>query len=205
MIKYFGVNLKDSKYGFEINIDNFAIKNNKSSINIGQFYSDEWCQVHYEKCLKNYSINMEYFSSLSEDDFNATLSKFLEKHKKFIEVSDLNNYQNVSGYYLLVLDKYRQAYFGTSNNIKTRIMSHWSKIKQFDRILFGSIENSILSIDCFRALDTTRIFVFSTSEILTLEDKYINIFPSKYLLNRTAGGIMEKGFSEAIIKGRVRK
>lgn len=205
MITYFGVNLKDSKYGFEISKDNFAIINNKSSINTGQIYSDEWCQEHYERCLKNYSINMRYFSSLSEIDFNTALSNFLKKHKKFIEVSDLNNYQNVSGYYLLVLGKYHQVYIGTSQNIKIRIMSHWSKIKQFDRVLFGSIENSILSIDCFRALDTTRIFVFNTHEILTFEDRYINDFPSKYLLNRTVGGIMKNGFGEAITKGRVRK
>jgi len=40
---------------------------------------------------------------------------------------------------------------------KEHIRQHWSKTKQFDRLLWGSVTESIISIDSFRALDTTRI------------------------------------------------
>ena len=49
-------------------------------------------------------------------------------------------------------------YIGISNDIKKRILTHWGSKKDFDRLLFGKKENSVLSIDSFGALDTTRIF-----------------------------------------------
>ena len=68
---------------------------------------------------------------------------------------------------------------------------------------FGSKENSILSINSFRALDTTRIFVNLTSDIYVLEDKFINQMEKSYLLNRTAGGALD-GLPEAIAKMKTR-
>ena len=68
---------------------------------------------------------------------------------------------------------------------------------------FGSKENSILSINSFRALDTTRIFVNLTSDIYVLEDKFINQMEKRYLLNRTAGGALD-GLPEAIAKMKTR-
>ncbi|CAI3796766.1 hypothetical protein NKCBBBOE_01658 [Pseudarthrobacter sp. MM222] len=43
-------------------------------------------------------------------------------------------------------------------DIRTRIKRHWSGTKQFDRLIFGTKESSILSIDSFWPLDTMRIF-----------------------------------------------
>ncbi len=60
---------------------------------------------------------------------------------------------------MLVLDEYKQVYIGQSTDIKSRILHHRSKKKPFDRLIFGSVENSILSIDSFGALDTTRIYI----------------------------------------------
>lgn len=73
----------------------------------------------------------------------------------------------------------------------------------FDRMIFGTKENSILSINSFRSLDTTRIFVYLTSNTYHLEDKLINQFDNKYLLNRTAGGVLD-GLSGAIANGKTR-
>ena len=46
----------------------------------------------------------------------------------------------------------------------------------------------MLSIDSFRALDTTRIFAAETARPELLEDAVINALPDKFVLNRTIGG-----------------
>ena len=90
----------------------------------------------------------------------------------------------------MVLGEYCQVYIGTSQNIKERIRQHWGGSKnRFDRLIFGGIEASKLSINSFRALDTTRIFVYKTDELYTQEDKYINCFSDKFVCNRLSGGI----------------
>lgn len=60
-------------------------------------------------------------------------------------------------------------------------------------MIFGQVETSKLSIDSFKALDTTRIFVFYTDETFWQEDKYINDISDKFSCNRTGGGIPEFG------------
>lgn len=92
---------------------------------------------------------------------------------------------------MLVLGKYKQVYIGKSTDIKKRILSHWRAKKEFNRLIYGSVEESILSIDSFGALDTTQIFYqsVSQSDIDRLEEKLIDSFENKYLLNRVAGGL----------------
>lgn len=104
----------------------------------------------------------------------------------------------------MVLDEYCQVYVGTSKDLKKRVMAHWSKTKPFDRLIFGTIETSILSIDSFRALDTTRIFVATNDHTYLKENVYINSFDQKYVLNRTAGGEMPNGLIDAIKHRRTR-
>ncbi len=195
---YFGVNLRFTKYGFIMTRENYAIIDNKSS-------NKDWCKKHFEKCLLNYDLNIKYFASLDKEEFNKELNKFLFKHKGFEQIYDLNEYKNISGYYMLVLDEYCQVYIGTAQDIKIRILNHWSKQKQFDRLIFGTVENSILAIDSFRAYDTTRIYVYPTSNTFNEEDKFINSISHKFLLNRTVGGKLENGLLEAIINRKVRK
>lgn len=72
----------------------------------------------------------------------------------------------------------------------------------FDRMIFGTKENSILSINSFRALDTTRKFVYPTNNIFKLENSFINQFDNKYLLNRTVRGAFEGGLAEAMAIGK---
>jgi hypothetical protein len=45
-----------------------------------------------------------------------------------------------------------------------------------------------MSIDAFRALDTTRIFASRTINYDALETRLVNTFPPDYLLNRIGGG-----------------
>ncbi len=184
--------------------DNYVTVNTKSSLDSNIVYDSNFCKIYTENCLKNFDVNMKHFCSLDPSDFNQTLFKFLQRFSEFKEIKSLQEVDGKSGYYILVLDKYCQVYIGTSKNIKQRIMYHWSKTKQFDRLIFGTIETSILSIDSFRALDTTRIFISLNDNTYSIENTYIDSFDKRYILNRTAGGIMLNGLSDAMKYGRGR-
>lgn len=159
---------------------------------LGRFYTDEYCEEYQKDCLKNYDINMTFFQSLSKEKFDKEVERFKKKNRKFEEVHDLNEYDS-SGYYVMILDEYKQVYIGTTSNIKTRIRQHWSTTKSFDRLLFpfNAIDTSKLSIDSFRALDTTRILAMKTNNIYTYEDNYINQFSPEFVANRLSGGIID--------------
>lgn len=150
-------------------------------------YSKEYVESQYKDCMENFDLNMKFFESLNYNDFNKELQQFIKKYK-FIEIFDLNKL-SCSGTYIMVLDKYKQVYIGISENIKNRIIKHWHAKKQFDRLIFGTVTTSRLSIDSFGALDTTRIFYLQENSYRLLEDKYISNFNDKYILNRIAGGI----------------
>ena len=200
--EHFGITLGESKYGYKLNRENFAIVNNKSSFENGRIYDDEWCKEKYNRCMQNYDINMQRLFSLNSQDFENEISKFLELHPLFEEVTDLKKYEGVSGYYMMVLDNYCQVYIGTSGNIKQRIINHWNKIVPFDRIIFGNVETSIISIDSYRACDTTRIYVYRTNDTYRNEDEIINSINPIYCCNRTKGGSLS-GLDEAIANRKV--
>ena len=152
-----------------------------------------WTKEHYKRQIPkaelNFDLNMAYFNSLDTVSFDEYLKKQCKKYK-FIECFDLKELESVSGVYMLVLDQYKQVYIGISDtNIKRRIISHWNGKKSLERLIFGDICNSILSIDSFGALDTSRIFYIKTHSTYKTEDQIIKSFESMYLLNRTAGGI----------------
>ncbi|HWO74368.1 MAG TPA: GIY-YIG nuclease family protein [Bacillus sp. (in: firmicutes)] len=203
MVKHFGVNIREKSDGLKLTRDNYIKVNNRSSFKKGKVYSDSYINKHIEDCLYNYDLNVEYFRLLPKQEFNKELMRFVSKTKLFKEITDLVSLNEVPGYYIMVLDEYSQAYIGRSTNIKNRIQSHWNKQKEFDRLIFGSKEKSILSIDSFKALDTTRIFVYPTDELEEHEDNFINLFDNKYLLNRTKGGTLV-GLIEAIINRKTR-
>lgn len=202
----------EGKRGLKLTREKYAIVNNKNSLlkfdsqrgmyadEEGTRYTDEWCAKQLNDSLKNYDLNMEYFSLLDHVEFCEEIKKFLIKNSEFNEVHDLNLYDGKSGYYLMVLNEYCQVYVGTSFDIKKRIRQHWSNSKAFDRLLFpmGNIEASILSIDSFRSLDTTRIFVYKTGRTFSKEDKFINQISAKYLCNRLGGGKITGGLPKAI-------
>ena len=204
MVKHFGTTIREKTDGLILTRENYIKVSNKSSFTKGEIYSDSYVNQHKEDCLYNYDLNMKYFHLLSKEEFNKELMKFVSETKLFKEITDLEPLTGVAGYYIMVLDEYTQAYIGRTDNIKRRMQAHWSTQKEFDRLIFGSKENSILSIDSFRAYDTTRIFVYPTYELRGHEDDFINLFDNKYLLNRTSGGTLT-GLIEAIISRKTRE
>ncbi len=159
-------------------------------------YTDKYCTEHQKNCLINYDLNMSFFNKIKYSDFEKMLYKLKKRFKKLEEIEDLSNYEKKGGIYILILDEYKQIYIGKSNDIKKRILQHWTQKKKFFKLIFGKKETSVLSIDSFGALDTTRIFVYEIEEYkqLDLEEKIVAYVPQEYLLNRTKGG--DRGFLE---------
>ncbi|MEW4220728.1 hypothetical protein [Rossellomorea marisflavi] len=201
--KHFGVNVLEKKSGLRLTRENYIEKICFKSPYLKNQCTDSVIQEGTEDRLYNFDKNMKYFRSLSKEKFNKELKRFVGKNIIFKEITDLTSLKGKSGYYIMVLDEYAQAYIGTTRDIKLRIQQHWSMQMYFDRMIFGGKENSILSINSFRALDTTRIFVYLTPDTFGIEDKLINQFNHKYLLNRTRGGLLS-GLWEAIANGKTR-
>ncbi|ANC75497.1 hypothetical protein ABE65_000905 [Fictibacillus phosphorivorans] len=211
MAYHFGLKVLDGKRGLKLKREKYAIVNNKNSFGIrfsrdiyvdeeAKIYTEQWCEKHLKECLDNFDLNMKYFSLLDHNEFCTEIEKFLKKNSLFTEVYDLNSYDGKAGYYIMVLDEYSQVYIGTTKDIKKRIRQHWSNSKAFDRLLFpmGNVNSSILSIDSFRALDTSRIFAYVTNETYINEDKFINQIPAEFVCNRLGGGKVTGGLLQAI-------
>lgn len=156
-----------------------------------KIYSDQWCEQHQKDALKNYDINMHHCQQLNKEDFNKEIEKLKKSFPEFVEVDDLDEYDNLSGIYILILDEYKQMYIGQTSNIRQRIMHHWGSRKRFDRLIFGSIETSKISIDSFGPLDTTRILIMKLNigELFDREEEIVKTINNKYLLNRVEGGL----------------
>ena len=102
-MEYFGVKLRNRKKGFKLNRENFALIDTKPSLPFfssllevnayddvkGSEYRIEWCKEYREVCLKNYNLNMKYFSLLNKKEFDEALNIFLKKYKGFIDVTNL--------------------------------------------------------------------------------------------------------------------
>lgn len=145
-----------------------------------------------KQALVNFDLNMAYYKSLDSGIFNRFIDEKIVRNKAFIEVKDLNDYI-CPGVYILVLDEYKQVYVGISDNVKKRIQQHWVNSKDLFRLIFiGGVTGSKLSIDSFRALDTTRIFVCTqktTKRALWKEEgELVESFPDCFICNRMMGG-----------------
>jgi len=202
---HFGQKIIKRKYSFKLCKEEFALINTRPSFSFAfdnlineNAYTDEthskysldWCSQYREICLKNYDYNMQYFQSLDKEEFNCELDAFLKRHSLFQEIESLDYCNNMCGYYILVIDEYKQAYIGKSTNIKRRIKEHWSSTKSFDRTLFPMYnEYSVFSIDFFRALDTTRIFIMEEDILWMMERELVEDFPQKFLTNRIGGDV----------------
>lgn len=163
--------------------------------------SDEWCEAQRVDALANYDLNMAFFASLDRDEFEAALQAGVESLDGMVEVTDLTQWDGVPGLYVIALDEYRQVYVGGTGEVTgvaKRIRQHWTNQKQFDRLLWGSAETSILSIDSFRALDTTRIFARTTHTPFDDEDFLLRQFPAKFTLNRIIGGRDAARFADLV-------
>lgn len=205
MMEHFGVRLINRGKSFNLVRDEFALIGTKPSLPYfeslaeknayaderGSAYSETWCAQYREICLQNYDLNMEYFSKLDKIAFGEALTSFLSQYKRFVEVSNLNDFAGVEGFYIMVLDEYKQVYIGKTEDIKKRIMHHWSKTKPFDRTLFPMYawSTSTFSIDFFRALDTTRIYAWKKKITNGVEAELIRTFPAEFRTNRIGGDI----------------
>lgn len=165
-----------------------------------------WAE-HRRRCLLNYDLSMAYFRRLSHDDFDATLTSVLTQFPQLQSVEDLGTLEGVRGVYLMILDRHCQMYAGKAegkHGMKHRILRHWRNAMPFDRLLSGEPEESILPIDAFRMLDTTRIYACESADPGTLERELIEAIPLCFSLNRTKGGTLEGGLYEAIQCRRTR-
>jgi hypothetical protein len=208
-VEHFGERVRSGKYGHRLIRDLYAVPNKTPSVRIPRDmisegwwaarawrfedaeqtrFSDEFCRRQREDALENFDLNMAFFAQIPPDSFEDALTELLRKNKSLRPIVDLRSLDGDEGVYLMVLDEYRQAYLGQSGDIRARIKRHWSGAKQFDRLLWGSTHESVLSIDSFRALDTTRVFAARTIRADSLETKLVNTFPPDYLLNRIGGG-----------------
>lgn len=164
----------------------------------GLTYTDEWCEKHREQALKNFDMNMEYYKYVGKN-FEEKLNEFLlTDGSEFKEYYSLNHEDmKKPGIYMLVLGEYKRIYIGITRKqtLRRRILKHWSTVKQFDRLIWGSVNSSIISIDSFGCLDTTRIFLIpvDSEAIDELYEKKLQITSSpliyNFLQNRTSGGM----------------
>lgn len=201
---HLGLHIMKKIGGLKLTRENYMRVSNKSSFGTGEIYDESYIQSHTKRCFENFDLNMQYYHSLSKQEFNEELMRFLNKTKVFEEITDLSLLKGSSGYYVMVLDEYSQVYIGISGDIIQRLRVHWTVQKQFDRLIFGDIDDSILSIDSFRAYDTTRVFAYVCDDLVSFENEYINYFDPKYMLNRTVGGPLN-GLTEAILHRKTRK
>ncbi|WP_425839890.1 hypothetical protein [Microbacterium sp. PA5] len=205
---HFGEVVTAGKYGLHLTRDQYAAPNPRSSIYARpehftaeqwdqrarhfidadqRFYTDEVVQMLRENALLNFDLNMAFFSQIDELRFLIDLEEAVTA-ARLEPVHDLRKWDGVEGVYVMVFDKYKQAYVGQSWNIRKRVRSHWSGTKQFDRLVFGPVHSSVLSVDSFRALDNTRIFAVRSRRADLVESRFVDRLNPDYLLNRVGGG-----------------
>lgn len=210
-VAHIGVNVQPgSRYGLHIDRDTYAQISKRSSSYwkredapelwdaLADCYEDEdhrirtdaWCIEHQALALENFDLNMAYFASLDHAEFDRAVTEAVAAQPGMVEVTDLKKWDGTGGLYIMVLDGYCQAYVGTTGSVgvMARVRQHWSNSKAFDRLLFGDGHDSILAIDSFRALDTTRVFAAQVADPYGFEHAVVESFPSKFLLNRIMGG-----------------
>lgn len=208
-LKHFGETLRASKYSYRLKRAEYAIVNRKPTAKQPRHeysaeeweaeawafedeahtrFSDEFCEDRRQAALENFDLNMAFFKQLSGKGFLDALNGMLAKHESLQRVENLRDWAGVEGVYVMVLDRYKQAYIGHAEDIRKRIKGHWSGTKEFDRLIFGDKETSVLSIDSFRALDTSRIYAAKTKRRRELERRLIDDYEPDFLLNRVPGG-----------------
>lgn len=128
----------------------------------------------------------------------------LAKRKSLRPVINLRSCDGDEGVSVMVLDGYRQAEIGQTTDIRRHIKAHWSGTKQFDRLIWSDVHDSALSIDSFRALNTSRIFAARTINADGEEARLARMFPPDYLLTRIGGGA-RAGLREMFISAGMKR
>lgn len=151
-------------------------------------HSDAYLLVQRDQALRNYDLSMAYFKSLDPDEFEAALQHVLVKGRTFKSVESLPKWDYVEGAYIMVFDDYKQFYIGQSSDIRKRIRRHWTSRKPFDRVVYGSVYDSIFPADELRAQDTTRIYGAKSVNPFALEERAEKAADQRFCLNRMGGG-----------------
>lgn len=128
----------------------------------------------------NIALREEY--ETNKQGFEEWSESYFDDNPIWNYVDDLNEVAGKKGIYALVLDRYKMCYIGQSENIKTRILAHWSKDNWFTT-----------GIDMFRAKDTTRIYYIAAQkkELNVAEYVLIKDVPIKYILNVLTASALE--------------
>lgn len=214
MVEHFGVRLARPEAELRLCRDNYicTTRDGRYYLENGRLrHSPEQWEPLRQAALENFDLTMAYCARLSEEGFARALAAVQERFLALEEVRDLGEWRDVPGVYLMALDRYRQAYVGSARSrggIRQRILVHWQRKLAFNRLLSGGAEESILSIDSFRALDTTRIFaarVEGFEEAARLERAVFEALPGEFLCNRTLAGDLPGGLHEAMARRRTRK
>lgn len=218
--KHFGETVRSPKYGLHLTRNRYLPQTAAPSLpqpsrelfgeklwasTSGKFTDDtrrEYTEEHLDRlrknALKNFDLNMSFFERIDRGAFEAVLDRALAEHPKLVAVDDLHDWDGVSGVYVMVLDDYAQVYVGQSRNIRQRIRHHWSKTMPLDRLVWGDVETSVLSIDSFRAFDTTRLLALPMTSRDDAETRLARAFPPDYLLNRVATAIHIEQLDDAV-------
>lgn len=188
---------------------------------------EQWEAVR-EGALRNYDLTMGWCERLDRERFDYAIARLPELFPELQPVDDLTRWTDVPGVYVLVLDGYKQAYVGLARGrggVRQRIVVHWQKKLAFNRLLAGPPERSIMAVDSFRALDTTRILAArldgaagparlwsgscdgaaDADAASRLEQAVFDALPEPFLCNRTAAGVLPGGLHEAIARRRYRQ
>lgn len=211
-IEHFGVKLLGSEEELRLSKENYIQQREDGSLVFSfgvpteESLRERPLQERIDERYTNFDLNMEYFNGLDEVRFNKWLEEYLALHSDFREIHDLKPYADVPGAYLLVLDKYKQVYLGITCNIRRRIQQHWWRKMPLDRLIWGEVADSQLSIDSFRALDTTRIFVSvqdggsekPDKDLYSHERNAIDLTARRYMLNRVMTGLQVHSLEELV-------
>lgn len=151
-------------------------------------YSDAFLLVQRDRALVNFDLSMRYFDSLDPGEFEAALDRVLTAGRTLKPVASLPDWDGVEGCYVMVFDRYKQFYVGTTEDIRRRIKTHWTARKPFDRILFGTPYDSIFPADELRPLDTTRLYAARSRNRFNMEERVEKAADQRFCLNRMIGG-----------------
>lgn len=151
-------------------------------------HSDVYMLVQRDQALRNFDLSMQHFDSLDAEEFEEALQHVLLKGRTFKPVESLQHWDDVEGAYIMVFDDYKQFYIGQSTDVRKRIRQHWSTRKPFDRLIWGTVYNSILPVDEFRALDNTRIYAARSRVPYAVEERAEKAADQMFCLNRMSGG-----------------
>ncbi|MDT2705890.1 GIY-YIG nuclease family protein [Enterococcus dispar] len=146
--------------GFALQRDLYTNGSTKNSFSLSRHYKEEYPKQEITRMKKNallnFDYNMRFFDKLDKETYNANINAVLERFP-FTQVTSLLEIDRQdSGVYLLCLDDYNQFYVG-QGKIFNRITKHWRTTLSIDRLVFGTVEDSRLSIDSFGVFDTKRI------------------------------------------------